>query len=101
MSSDLEMGRGGSGEKADGTAPPRKTGSNELYSNSIDEVHQGTGVLAALRRFEARMDAKLGVESEDITRKMPEDKHPVPWHQELSMALLWASGTVIGHSLGL
>lgn len=94
MSSDLEMGRGGSGEKADGTAPPRKTGSNELYSNSIDEVHQGTGVLAALRRFEARMDAKLGVESEAITRKMPEDKHPVPWHQELSMALLWASGTM-------
>lgn len=101
MSSDLETGRGGPGDKAGGAVPPRKTGSNELYSNGIDEAHEGTGVLAALRRFEARMDAKLGVESEAITRKMPEDKHPVPWHQELSMALLWASGTVIGHGLGV
>lgn len=99
MSSDLETGRGGPGEKADGAVPPRETGSNE-YGNSVDEMHKETGILAALRRFEARLDAKLGVESEAITRKMPEDKHPVPWHQELSMALLWASGTVIGHGLG-
>ncbi|KAJ5587627.1 nucleoside transporter [Penicillium hispanicum] len=53
-----------------------------------------TGVLASLRAFEARMDKKLGIESEAITRKRPEDKKKVHWVEELSMALLWASGTM-------
>lgn len=53
-----------------------------------------TGVLASLRRFEARMDKALAVESEAIVRKTEKDKRPVPWHEELNMALIWASGTM-------
>ncbi|KAL2421568.1 Purine-cytosine permease FCY21 [Exophiala dermatitidis] len=64
----------------------------ELYNNT--PVYQDNGVLAKLRRLEARMDAKLGIESEAISRKRPEDKRPVRWHEELTMALLWASGTM-------
>ncbi|RMZ87951.1 hypothetical protein DV736_g4831, partial [Chaetothyriales sp. CBS 134916] len=41
------------------------------------------------------MDAMLGVESEAIDRKKAEDKQVVvPWHEQLTMALLWASGTM-------
>ncbi|EHY59930.1 hypothetical protein HRR83_006292 [Exophiala dermatitidis] len=64
----------------------------EFYNNT--PVHQDNGVLSKLRRLEARMDAKLGIESEAISRKRPEDKRPVRWHEELTMALLWASGTM-------
>jgi hypothetical protein len=53
-----------------------------------------TGILAKLRRFEAMLDAKLGIESEAINRKMPEDKGHVPWHHQLNMFFLWASGTM-------
>jgi NCS1 nucleoside transporter family len=53
-----------------------------------------SGLLFRLRRFEAQMDTKLGIESEAIIRKQEEDKKPVPWHEELTMALLWASGTM-------
>ncbi|EWG42548.1 hypothetical protein FVEG_04323 [Fusarium verticillioides 7600] len=63
----------------------------EAYTSSSDYGH---GVLASLRRFEARMDKALGVESEAIVRKTEEDKRPVPWHEELNMALIWASGTM-------
>ncbi|KAJ9622565.1 hypothetical protein H2204_011484 [Knufia peltigerae] len=66
--------------------------STELYNNTV--VHQDHGILSRLRRLEARMDAKLGIESEAIVRKRPEDKRPVPWHEQLTMALLWASGTM-------
>ncbi|KAJ6446919.1 purine-cytosine permease FCY21 [Purpureocillium lavendulum] len=54
----------------------------------------GSGLLARLRDFEARLDAKFGVESEAIVRKLPEDRRPVSWVEELSMALLWASGVM-------
>jgi len=54
----------------------------------------GGGLLARLRDFEAQMDAKFGVESEAIERKRPEDRRPVSWTEELSMALLWASGVM-------
>ncbi|KAL2203426.1 hypothetical protein CC79DRAFT_1338033 [Sarocladium strictum] len=69
-----------------------------LESGSADE-HQTspdheTGFLAALNRFEARMDRALGVESNAIDRKTEKDKRPVPWHEELNMALIWASGTM-------
>ncbi|KAK5279748.1 hypothetical protein LTR40_007342, partial [Exophiala xenobiotica] len=64
----------------------------ELYNNTV--VHQDNGILSKLRRLEARMDAKLGIESEAIDRKRAEDKRPVPWHEQLTMALLWASGTM-------
>lgn len=53
-----------------------------------------TGVLASLRAFEAKMDAKLGIESDAIVRKLPEDKGHVPWHHQLNMFCLWASGTM-------
>src|ERR1700761_9848241 len=64
----------------------------QLYNNTV--VTQDDGVLSRLRRLEARMDEKLGVESEAIDRKRAEDKKPVPWHEQLTMALLWASGTM-------
>ena len=52
------------------------------------------GILASLRAFEARLDAQLGIESEAITRKLPEDKRHVPWHHQMTMFFLWASGTM-------
>lgn len=73
-----------------------ESGSGELsrsedYTTSSDYE---PGVLGKLRRFEARMDRALGVESHAIDRKTAQDKRPVPWHEELNMALIWASGTM-------
>lgn len=62
--------------------------------SSAREVVYDNGFLAKLTRFEAQMDKKLGLESAAIDRKRPEDKTPKPWHEQLSMALLWASGTL-------
>ena len=64
----------------------------ELYNNT--PVTQDNGLLSKLRRLEARMDQKLSIESEAIDRKRAEDKKYVPWHEQLTMALLWASGTM-------
>ncbi|KAK5079565.1 hypothetical protein LTR24_009161 [Lithohypha guttulata] len=64
----------------------------EVYNNAY--VIQDNGILSKLRRFEAKLDTSLGVESEAIKRKLPEEKRPVPWHQQLTMALLWTSGTM-------
>jgi purine-cytosine permease-like protein len=91
MSSDEERGNlkaGGNISEKTGIDTPAV----ELYNNA--QVVQDNGILSKLRRFEARLDAKLGVESEAINRKLPEDKRPVPWHEQLTMALLWASGTM-------
>ncbi|KXS98691.1 hypothetical protein AC578_1259 [Pseudocercospora eumusae] len=52
------------------------------------------GIFARLRHLEATMDRKLGVESEAIDRKLPEHRKPQPWHAQLNMALIWASGTL-------
>ncbi|EXJ93025.1 hypothetical protein A1O3_01581 [Capronia epimyces CBS 606.96] len=71
---------------------PGASSPTELYNNT--PVKQDNGLLSKLRRFEARMDAKFGIESEAINRKRAEDKRPVRWHEELTMALLWASGTM-------
>ena len=69
-----------------------------------------TGLLARLCALEARLDAKLGVEAEAITRKLPQDKGHVPWHQQLNMIFIWASGSMntssfatgfLGYELGL
>lgn len=57
-------------------------------------VKHESGFLGSLRSFEARMDSKFGIESDAITRKLPEDKGHVPWTQQLSMFFLWASGTM-------
>ncbi|KAK8079716.1 hypothetical protein PG997_007534, partial [Apiospora hydei] len=103
------------------TAPKKApVAGNDVHSNNsvmVDDVTakesdagSETGVLASLRRFEVRLDKKIGVESEAIVRKRPEDKRHVPWHEQLSMALLWASSTMntscfatgfLGHELGL
>ncbi|KAL7786835.1 permease for cytosine/purines, uracil, thiamine, allantoin domain-containing protein [Trichoderma afarasin] len=52
------------------------------------------GLLASLRRFEARMDKALGIESHAIDRKTADQKRPVKWYEELTMAFVWASGTL-------
>ncbi|KAF7719346.1 Uncharacterized protein PECH_006370 [Penicillium ucsense] len=70
--------------------------------NSLDSIggernvasSNQTGLMARMRALEANMDQKLGIESEAIVRKRPEDKKKVHWVEELSMALLWASGTM-------
>lgn len=57
-------------------------------------VQRETGFLGSLRRFEAKMDARFGIESDAITRKLPEDKGHVPWYHQMNMFFLWASGTM-------
>ncbi|ENI08699.1 hypothetical protein COCC4DRAFT_47908 [Bipolaris maydis ATCC 48331] len=64
----------------------------ELYNNAY--VKQDGGILARLRSIESSMDAKLGIESEAIKRKLPEEKKPVRFHEQLTMFCLWASGTM-------
>ncbi|KAI1365874.1 permease for cytosine/purines, uracil, thiamine, allantoin-domain-containing protein [Xylaria arbuscula] len=59
-----------------------------------DDCDRGTGVLFRLRQIEANLNKRFGVESEAIERKLPEDRRKVKWHEELSMALLWASATM-------
>lgn len=55
---------------------------------------QDNGLISNLRNLEAALDRRLGVESHAIDRKRAEDRTPVPWHSQLTMALLWASGTM-------
>jgi len=73
-------------------------------------IKQDNGIVSKLRNLEATLDRKLGVESEAIDRKLPEDRSPVSWHSQLVMGLLWASGTMnvscfatgfLGHDFGL
>lgn len=77
-----------------------KIGDQESLSTSSAQdvghtaVQRETGVLGALRRFEASMDSRFGIESDAITRKLPEEKGHVPWHHQMSMFFLWASGTM-------
>jgi NCS1 nucleoside transporter family len=68
-------------------------GSRVIEYNSTP-VKQDHGILSRLRNLEAAMDRKLGVESQAIDRKRPEDRAPVSWHSQATMALLWASGTM-------
>ncbi|KPI42637.1 Purine-cytosine permease FCY2 [Cyphellophora attinorum] len=72
--------------------PYHRQSNVELYNGAV--ATQDNGILSKLRRFESRLDAKLGVEAEAIVRKLPHEKRPVPWHEQLTMALLWASGTM-------
>ena len=70
-----------------------RAGSSEAeYQGTI--VYQDNGALSKLRSMEAAMDRKLGVESEAIDRKLPEERQPMTWRSQLTMALLWASGTM-------
>ncbi|EME81705.1 uncharacterized protein MYCFIDRAFT_33001 [Pseudocercospora fijiensis CIRAD86] len=71
-----------------------RNGSSDHEKGHPPALHQDNGIFARLRHFEATMDKKLGVESEAIDRKRPEDRKPQPWHAQLNMALIWASGTM-------
>jgi NCS1 nucleoside transporter family len=68
--------------------------SNDEPSHAAYSYAPKSGILANLRAFESRMDEKFHIESEAIDRKRPENKKYVPWTEQLSMALLWASGTM-------
>jgi hypothetical protein len=57
-------------------------------------VEEKGGILAKLRNMEATMDRKLGIESHAIERKLPEDRTSLTWKDSLTMASLWASGTM-------
>jgi len=91
MSSDEETGHGKALDIAEKQIGQHSS-SVEVYNNAC--VIQDNGILSKLRRFGAKLDTSLGVESEAINRKLPEEKRPVLWHQQLTMALLWASGTM-------
>lgn len=67
-----------------------------LITREVDSTRssQNGGLLSYLRQVEAKLDAKFGIETEAINRKLPEERHHVKWHEELSMALLWASATM-------
>ncbi|KAK3679848.1 hypothetical protein LTR78_000224 [Recurvomyces mirabilis] len=92
---DIES-RGGSSEK------------QQEYQGTV--VKQDNGILSKLRNVEAAMDRKLGIESEAIDRKLPEERQPLTWQTTMTMSLLWASGTMniscmatgfLGHEFGL
>ncbi|KAK5116201.1 hypothetical protein LTR62_008527 [Meristemomyces frigidus] len=57
-------------------------------------VRQDNGILSTLRRVEGAMDRKLGVESEAIDRKLPNQRQPLTWRSTMTMTLLWASGSM-------
>ena len=57
-------------------------------------VKQDDGILARMRAIEATLDRKLGIESQAIERKLPEDRVNLTWKDSLTMATLWASGTM-------
>lgn len=57
-------------------------------------VEEETGIFARMRAMEATLDKKLGIESHAIERKLPEDRVDLTWKDTLTMATLWASGTM-------
>lgn len=76
-----------------GTAPSPETTSIEPPPSRNARPH---GLLAALRHYESRLDALLGVESAAISRKLPGDRPPSfrAWHNQAVMFLLWLSSTL-------
>ncbi|KAI7285404.1 hypothetical protein KC345_g1729 [Hortaea werneckii] len=70
----------------------RSPPSEQEYQGTI--IRQDNGILSTLRSWESAMDRKLGIESEAIDRKMPDERQPMTWASQLGMALLWASGTM-------
>ncbi|ORY18254.1 permease for cytosine/purines, uracil, thiamine, allantoin-domain-containing protein [Clohesyomyces aquaticus] len=93
MSSDEERAQVSKPPHADEKPFERDAGFTDPYGIT-HTTHQDNGILAKLRRLEASLDRKIGVESEAITRKLPEDKRPQRWHEQFSMFALWASGTM-------
>ncbi|KAG6013644.1 hypothetical protein E4U43_007181 [Claviceps pusilla] len=75
-------------------APLSDTSSNQKSIGEHVPTTKSLGILGRLRDIETRLDAKLGIEANAVVRKRPEDKKHVPWTEELTMALLWASGSM-------
>lgn len=71
-----------------------RVGSQPADSASESVGSGGSGVLDRLMSLEATMDSKLGIESQAIQRMRPEDKRPQSWHEQATMALLWAGATM-------
>ncbi|KAL6874727.1 permease for cytosine/purines, uracil, thiamine, allantoin domain-containing protein [Trichoderma novae-zelandiae] len=92
MEHDPELGLGAAGQPTD----EKDVTAVVSDDNSTESApgRTGSGLLFRLRKLEDQMDQKLGIESEAIVRKLEEDKKPVPWIEQLTMALLWASGTM-------
>ncbi|KAG5952652.1 hypothetical protein E4U53_000225 [Claviceps sorghi] len=74
--------------------PLSDTSSNEKPTMDDASAPKSPSILARLRDFEARLDAKLGVEADAVARKRPEDKKHVSWSEELTMSLFWAGGSM-------
>jgi NCS1 nucleoside transporter family len=74
--------------------PRRSSSEGDSSAQAWQDAPMERGILARLRAFEALMDRKLGIESEAIVRKLPEDRRPVSWSKKLNMFCLWASGTM-------
>lgn len=79
-----------------GVLPPDYVHNPETTEEHVKKgLHDGyTGIFLPLLKFERLMDEKLGMEADAIDRKLPEERKPVKWHEEMMMALLWASGTM-------
>jgi NCS1 nucleoside transporter family len=73
---------------------PKTSGAGSVREYNVIPVKQDGGVLSKLRNMEAVMDRKLGIESEAIVRKLPEERVKMTWRDTLTMAALWASGTM-------
>lgn len=71
------------------TTQSDSTSKNEVFDTTIQESK--LGILARLRRLEAILDQKLGVERNGPARILPEDRHSP---NQAVMALMWASGTM-------
>ncbi|KAL6817193.1 permease for cytosine/purines, uracil, thiamine, allantoin domain-containing protein [Trichoderma sp. SZMC 28015] len=69
-------------------------GGESMVGDVLTSSDLEPGFLASLRRFEARMDKALGIESHAIDRKTADQKRPVKWYEELTMAFIWTSGTL-------
>lgn len=82
-------------EKELGAGQPKVEALSSSDDNSsLDPASYGSGFLGKLLYWEAQLDRKLGVESQAIVRMRAEDKTPQPWHQQATMALLWAGATM-------
>ncbi|OQO15289.1 hypothetical protein B0A48_00672 [Cryoendolithus antarcticus] len=75
-------------------ASPKSSGSDSIREYNATAVHQDGGILSKLRNIEATMDRKFGIESEAIDRKVPEERIVMTWRETLTLATLWASGTM-------
>lgn len=71
-----------------------KTSEGSIREYNSTPIKQDGGFLSKLRNIEAAMDRKLGIESEAIDRKLPEERVRLTWKDSLTMAALWASGTM-------